>query len=794
MNAYEQYIEWLKWMGQDAYQRQVDTYGKENVQIILEDEDEAFQKEHVIYMLKITSYEDSPYELYYNLQAISKYYYVQDIKMIKVEDREGFQDDFFVYVWLEKRMVEPTKNAKKFLALLEKIVQNKQEFMYAWNHLPNHVEDHTQTIYYTLQELQKQQEKMIRLVTKQKQKKDSQKQQVCAQCLQNRYTIMGANHVRKCLKVKPLSHRQYTNTLSPILKTISKKAMPTIVILTETDLPKQKALLEILQKETDCIKIVTQKGIEASTYDFYYPNTNRLLQNLKAYHVYVVGEEKVEAENVIFLPSADILEKKSFQKVILQNISYLTPFANLDNRNSVKVLSATFLDFEGTNYYSGGAERYLIDLHQVCAEMGYKLRIYQKANYEYVRYYRDIEVVGISNHKKDYDYSYEANCAIAQTYKELQENTTQLNIFSAFMENNGIPMKPSIGISHGVAWDYPNENKKKKIDLNEKVWVIDSANACDKIISVDTNTANYFQTADYALGHNTQVIPNYVNIDEFKQEGKKNTSRTVILYPRRLYKPRGLYLLLNITDKLLETYPNVEIRFVGKGFEKDTQKVEEKIAKWGDRVKMYHCAPENMHLEYKNADISLIPTLYSEGTSLSCLEAMATGNAVIATRIGGLTDLIIPNYNGKLIEPNEEALFTAISDYLEHPEEMEKCKKNAVKIAKEFNKEKWKSTWKQVIQNMAKAPTQGENVQYKIVKLYTTEEALQEEAVKSKLLQTLKENSLLYIVTEENTHKKESFGRLQFIGKETLYRKPDEVYVYQYNQTTTETNTQEWKI
>ena len=85
-----------------------------------------------------------------------------------------------------------------------------------------------------------------------------------------------------------------------------------------------------------------------------------------------------------------------------------------------------------------------------------------------------------------------------------------------------------------------------------------------------------------------------------------------------------------------------------------------------------------MHEVYESTDISLIPTLYSEGTSLSCLEAMASGNVVIANRIGGLTDLIINGYNGYLIEPDEESMFETLNHILTNYEEVEKIKKRAV--------------------------------------------------------------------------------------------------------------------
>ena len=47
----------------------------------------------------------------------------------------------------------------------------------------------------------------------------------------------------------------------------------------------------------------------------------------------------------------------------------------------------------------------------------------------------------------------------------------------------------------------------------------------------------------------------------------KENQNIIIVYPRRLYEARGMYLLLGITDKLMEKYDNIEIHFVGKGFE-----------------------------------------------------------------------------------------------------------------------------------------------------------------------------------------------------------------------------------
>ena len=162
-------------------------------------------------------------------------------------------------------------------------------------------------------------------------------------------------------------------------------------------------------------------------------------------------------------------------------------------------------------------------------------------------------------------------------------------------------------------------------------------------------------------------------------------------------------MLLEVADKILEKHNNVEIRLVGKGFDEDLIKIDKKVQKWGtDKIKVYNKPPTEMHQEYKEADITLIPTLYSEGTSLSCLEAMASGNAVITTRIGGLTDLIINNYNGKLIEPNAKALYDAIEEFLTNEELVKKCKQNAIAVAETFSKDKWEKSWKKIIRQIAK--------------------------------------------------------------------------------------------
>lgn len=380
-------------------------------------------------------------------------------------------------------------------------------------------------------------------------------------------------------------------------------------------------------------------------------------------------------------------------------------FANYNVKNCVSVKSGTFFDFEGSNYYSGGAERYLIDLYEIFKKRNINMDIYQNATKPFFRKYNGINVIGMAS--KKLPLILDDNYMDWQTnhYINLTKGKSQLHIYSAFFECYPNCASPSIGISHGIGWDNEsNKNHNAESFWNSKRVIIESAEKCDCLVSVDTNTANWFQTIDYDIGNKKfSVIPNYVDVKEFspRKDFCELNDKIIVTYPRRLYKPRGLYLALEAAEKILKEYKNVEFHFVGKGFAQEINDIDSYIKKYPKNIKRYSKSPFEMHEVYKNTDISLIPTLYSEGTSLSCLEAMASGNVVISTRVGGLSDLIINGYNGYLIEPNSDALYETLKNVIENYKKQMVIKKRAVEVAKSFNKKIWIKRWEDVIDKFA---------------------------------------------------------------------------------------------
>jgi len=394
--------------------------------------------------------------------------------------------------------------------------------------------------------------------------------------------------------------------------------------------------------------------------------------------------------------------------------------------------------------------------------------VFQYGDYPWMRRFGNIDIVSLSRRGSTAD-GWILKCArdFNRIFYELVQGRTALNIYSAFFEAWPVAAIPNIGISHGVSWDNPYNNFENAVEF----WVmngryIEGAQACEELISVDTNTANWLQTVDFELGQKTKLIANYVDLTAFKPRENylQHRGKTVILYPRQLYSARGLYLVLEIMDEILEKYPGTEFHFVGRGGEQDIAQVLERQVKWGERIKYCPLEMDEMPQAYQAADIALIPSVHSEGTSLSCLEAMASGNAVIATRIGGLPDLIINDYNGCLINPQPGELKQAIAILLENREQMQLFKARSCEVAQAFSRDKWQKRWLSILENkMHKAPSKN-SARSRVVEIKLEKYPDDYSKLGKFITSLLTGGDLVYIRSDRDPDPELSFARLQWLA------------------------------
>jgi glycosyltransferase involved in cell wall biosynthesis len=88
---------------------------------------------------------------------------------------------------------------------------------------------------------------------------------------------------------------------------------------------------------------------------------------------------------------------------------------------------------------------------------------------------------------------------------------------------------------------------------------------------------------------------------------------------------------------------------------------------------------------YRRSSMSLLPSICPETFGIVVIEAMSMGHPVIASRIGGVSDVIIDEENGLLVPPGDDAaLKQAIQRLLDDPELHKRLGQGALRRAQDF--------------------------------------------------------------------------------------------------------------
>ena len=176
--------------------------------------------------------------------------------------------------------------------------------------------------------------------------------------------------------------------------------------------------------------------------------------------------------------------------------------------------------------------------------------------------------------------------------------------------------------------------------------------------------AEGFSREQVVVVHNPVETARYKRDDEkrafFRREQGVEEDDLVILGAGRLVDWKGFDLLARAFSRVQA--PRSFLWIVGSGPEEG--KIRKEIERTGARAKLFPFA-EDIRSHLWAADVFAQPSTEPEGFSLMLLEAMSAGLPVIATRIGGTTDILRDGFDGWAIEPGSEAaLETALKQVM----------------------------------------------------------------------------------------------------------------------------------
>ena len=352
-----------------------------------------------------------------------------------------------------------------------------------------------------------------------------------------------------------------------------------------------------------------------------------------------------------------------------------------------------FLNEDRKTVSIGGIQTYLQNLCQIIFSIGYEPVVIQLAKENFEIEYCGHSVIGICTPREKFPYE-----AIARVPKE------SVVIFGT--HELIVPFEgPTIGIQHGITWDTPIHRELSKT-LN-KLYIFQRARMgyrllrqlrhVDTLVCVDSNFINWYRTQVAYPEVSMVSIPNFSKIASLTEKPK---DRVNIMFARRLFWYRGTRIFTEVSKKLLCEYgEKVHITIAGSG--DDEEYMREQLGVYSNVSFIKYSANESLQI-HGDKHIAVVPTIGSEGTSLSLLEAMSAGCAVVCSDVGGMTNIVLDGYNGLMVSAGDvDELYRAIMKLIDDPNMRESIASHGYDTVKNaFSLAKWQERWREVLKKV----------------------------------------------------------------------------------------------
>jgi len=162
-----------------------------------------------------------------------------------------------------------------------------------------------------------------------------------------------------------------------------------------------------------------------------------------------------------------------------------------------------------------------------------------------------------------------------------------------------------------------------------------------------------------------KIVTPGVNVENFSPVDE-NCKTLEFIFVGRLVKRKGTDTLLKIIERL----PDLRISIVGDG--PDREWLESSITQLSkvNNINFIGHVPNNELPDLLSRSLALVSPAHSEGLPLTILESLSSGTPIVATDVGGISDVVIDGHTGYL---NHEFDVPAISEALQrltdHPEQ-----------------------------------------------------------------------------------------------------------------------------
>lgn len=367
----------------------------------------------------------------------------------------------------------------------------------------------------------------------------------------------------------------------------------------------------------------------------------------------------------------------------------------------IAIIAKNFYSFETSRIAIGGVESYIQELYTALHEQ-YLVEVFQPGTRDASASHNGIPIKQLTSTNAK---------QLTKKVEAILANENDILIFSTDQWAAPTKHKKTIVIQHGIYWDLPAEyyanwNIAKRLQFPYKL--LDAVRNYlkirhfKKIVCVDYIYPTWYKTLFSPAGKEFHIIPNFTSFcrdQKTRPTNDKSDDQFVnVLFARRFVEIRGVKVAIAVAKNILQKYPNARFSFIGEG---PLEKVIHKELGKHDRVTISAATHSEMRSIISSHHIVIIPSMGSEGTSLIAIESMALGKAIIASNIGGLTNIIIDGYNGYLCKPEELEFTKRVSQLIETPHIRHELENNAECVARQaLTKSNWSAKWEEVLREL----------------------------------------------------------------------------------------------
>jgi succinoglycan biosynthesis protein ExoA len=196
-------------------------------------------------------------------------------------------------------------------------------------------------------------------------------------------------------------------------------------------------------------------------------------------------------------------------------------------------------------------------------------------------------------------------------------------------------------------------------------WARRMARRFERVVALASGSVENLKAAGFDAGR-IVYIPNGIDPERFRpREGPSPGTEVVVAAVGRLVAAKGLDVLLRAWARVSRTSPRARLHLIGDGPLR--AELERTVGELDLPRVTFVGSVNDVPDRLRGADV-YVSASRTEGMSNAIVEAMGAGLPIVATRVGGATDLIEHGRHGLLIAAEDEgALAEALLELTEDP-------------------------------------------------------------------------------------------------------------------------------